>query len=116
MAFFALKMVFKEVLVESSNYVVSRPGMKGGRGRGRGKGGRGMIRGAKGRSRGRGRGDMGNDDDNNGDMDNGVRFYEPLPGPQSSAEAKSHSALMSFCCWLEAGWRRGSGSWEETSP
>ena len=33
-----------------------------------------MIRGGKGRNRGRGRVDMGNDDDNNGDMDNGVRF------------------------------------------
>jgi len=33
-----------------------------------------MIRGGRGRNRGRGRGDMGNDDDNNGDMDNGVRL------------------------------------------
>lgn len=46
---------------------------KGGRGRGRGKGGRGMMRGGKGRGRGRGRCDMGHDDDN-GDMDNGVRL------------------------------------------
>lgn len=51
------------------------PGLKGGRGRGRGKGGRGMMRGGRGRNRGRGRGDMGNDDENNlGDMDNGVRL------------------------------------------
>lgn len=48
---------------------------RGGRGRGRGKGGRGMIRGGKMRSRGRGRGDMGHDDDNNGDVDNGVWSY-----------------------------------------
>ena len=34
-----------------------------------------MLRGGKGRNRGRGRGDMGNDDDNNGDMDNGVRSF-----------------------------------------
>lgn len=53
--------------------LLSASGGKGLRGRGRGKGGRGMIRGGKGRNRGRGRGDMGNDDDNNGDMDNGVR-------------------------------------------
>lgn len=53
---------------------ISAPGGKGGRGRGRGKGGRGMMRGGRGRNRGRGRGDMGNDDDNNGDMDNGVRL------------------------------------------
>ncbi len=51
-------------------------GGKGGRGRGRGKGGRGMIRGGRGRNRGRGRGDMGMDDDNNGDMDNGVRLLQ----------------------------------------
>lgn len=48
-------------------------GSKGGRGRGRGRGMRGMIRGGKGRSRGRGRGEMGNDEDNSGDLDNGVR-------------------------------------------
>lgn len=58
--------------VHSHCLLISPPGGKGGRGRGRGKGGRGMIRGAKGRNRGRGRGDMGNDD--NGDMDNGVKL------------------------------------------
>lgn len=36
------------------------------------------MRGGKGRNRGRGRGDMGNDDDNNGDMDNGVTPQEDL--------------------------------------
>lgn len=33
-----------------------------------------MMRGGRGRNRGRGRGDMGMDDDNNGDMDNGVNI------------------------------------------
>lgn len=56
-------------------------GGKGLRGRGRGKGPRGMMRGGKGRNRGRGRGDMGNDDDN-GDMDNGVRAVEAVDGPE----------------------------------
>lgn len=37
-----------------------------------------MMRGLKGRNRGRGRGDMGNDDDNNGDMDNGVQLFYQL--------------------------------------
>ena len=35
-----------------------------------------MIRGGRGRNRGRGRGDMMMDDDNNGDMDNGVTFLK----------------------------------------
>lgn len=37
-----------------------------------------MIRGGRGRNRGRGRGDMGMDDDNNGDMDNGVRLFNSV--------------------------------------
>lgn len=59
---------------ELSQYKKSKDrgrGSKGGRGRGRGRGMRGMIRGGKGRSRGRGRGEMGNDEDNSGDLDNG---------------------------------------------
>lgn len=67
-----------ELSVTLSSFSVSAPGGKGGRGRGRGKGGRGMIRGGRGRNRGRGRGDMGMDDDNNGDMDNGVRLCETI--------------------------------------